>query len=69
MEKDTFNQLVKLLRQREIVDFDAMDSLDMIDFIQTVEKHFNVPIPDKMIIELNSLEDIVRAVDALKATN
>ena len=49
-----------------IKDFDA-DSLDIVDMVMTQEDEFGIEIPDEAIIEMHTIGDVVRYVEANKA--
>ena len=49
-----------------IKDFDA-DSLDIVDMVMTLEDEFGIEIPDEAIIEMHTIGDVVRYVEANKA--
>ena len=49
-----------------IKDFDA-DSLDIVDMVMTLEDELGIEIPDEAIIEMHTIGDVVRYVEANKA--
>ena len=70
MEKDTTQQLVEILEAGGYKDFEAMDSLDQLDFFQMIEQRFYVHFSDTTLVKLvhAPLEDIAAAIDKSKAS-
>lgn len=47
----------------------GIDSLGVIDMIGLVESYFNIQIPNDRLDSVNSLDDLVRAVDSMIVAN
>ena len=65
--KVMYNLMSAVNRCKKIIkDFDA-DSLDIVDMVMTLEDEFGIEIPDEAIIEMHTIGDVVRYVEANKA--
>lgn len=53
------------LQSEATVESLGLDSLDMVDFIYTLEKEFRIQLPEQEM-RRNTLQDIVNLVDQLK---
>ena len=72
-EKEIFDRIVTIIQERQGVDFvvteslslkddlDA-DSVDLMEFILTLEDEFNIEISDEEIDQLQSVGDVVEVV-------
>lgn len=74
-EKEIFDHIVTIIQERQGEDFvvteslslkddlDA-DSVDLMEFILTLEDEFNIEISDEEIDQLQSVEDVVKIIQA-----
>ena len=72
-EKEIFDRIVTIIQERQVEDFvvteslslkddlDA-DSVDLMEFILTLEDEFNIEISDEEIDQLQSVGDVVEVV-------
>ena len=72
-EKEIFDRIVTIIQERQVEDFvvteslslkddlDA-DSVDLMEFILTLEDEFNIEIRDEEIDQLQSVGDVVEVV-------
>jgi len=69
---ETFNQIAKMVKQRTGKDITlesnlkdtGIDSLDLLDFIVEAEGIFNVEISDDELLKLQTVKDVVVAIDS-----
>jgi acyl carrier protein len=40
-----------------------MDSYDVVDFVMSVEKHFNIAVDDSQVMALKSISDVKNIID------
>lgn len=74
-EKEIFDRIVTIIQERQEEDFvvteslslkddlDA-DSVDLMEFILTLEDEFNIEISDEEIDQLQSVGDVVKIIQA-----
>ena len=74
-EKESFDRIVTIIQERQGEDFvvteslslkddlDA-DSVDLMEFILTLEDEFNIEISDEEIDQLQSVGDVVKIIQA-----
>ena len=74
-EKEIFDRIVTIVQERQVEDFvvteslslkddlDA-DSVDLMEFILTLEDEFNIEISDEEIDQLQSVGDVVKIIQA-----
>ena len=73
-EKEIFDRIVTIIQERQGEDFvvteslslkdlDA-DSVDLMEFILTLEDEFNIEISDEEIDQLQSVGDVVKIIQA-----
>ena len=74
-EKEIFNRIVTIIHERQGEDFvvteflslkddlDA-DSVDLMEFILTLEDEFNIEISDEEIDQLQSVGDVIKIIQA-----
>lgn len=70
---DQLSELVQLLKdfkpELEGSDMTAsfaelgMDSYDVVDFVMSVEKHFNIVVDDSQVMALKSISDVKNIID------
>ena len=72
-EKEIFDRIVSIIQERQVEDFvvteslslkddlDA-DSVDLIEFILTLEDEFSIEISDEEIDQLQSVGDVVKII-------
>ena len=44
-----------------------IDSLDAVELVMTLEEEFDIKLPDDVLKQLNTVEDVVKCVDQYKA--
>lgn len=70
-----YDEVVKLIRHRKITKVITretkfkelgVDSLDLMDMVVDLEKHFGVEFTDEQLVNLNTIGDLVVTLEILK---
>lgn len=67
----TFEKVKELIVETLSVDEDKIDlkidSLDAVELVMTLEEEFDIKLPDDVLKQLKTVEDVVKCVDQYKA--
>ena len=62
----TFGKVKELIVETLSVDL-KIDSLDAVELVMTLEEEFDIKLPDDVLKQLKTVEDVVKCVDQYKA--
>ncbi len=56
----------EILEDKEVVKDLGADSLDMVEMLMTLEEEFGITVPEEEAVNIKTVGDIVKAIDAQK---